>query len=207
MQIFDRRYRSQLDNSLCPILVHGTKWENDLLKEEKQLIAYRSQFFILKEGELYCIFHNNVIKRCMPRKYVRNYIKALVSSPSPTPGEGWGAKKLEADARRKPPSRWRCRKNTKATHERGGNLGTPKRPLGNAAWEHRADRERRGTRERTREHKGCLGAQSRSGTWKQPENATKIGKIIAQGVQANDNEARWQTLVVIGHVGEKTKDG
>ena len=58
-------------------MTQRTKWESHLPKEEKELIVYRSQFFILKDGELHRIFHNNVIKRCMPGKYVRNYIKTF----------------------------------------------------------------------------------------------------------------------------------
>jgi hypothetical protein len=37
-------------------LTHGTKWEDDLPYKEQQLIAHRSQFYILKEGELHRIF-------------------------------------------------------------------------------------------------------------------------------------------------------
>ena len=58
-------------------LTYGTQWESALPKDEKKLVAYCSQFFILKEGELYRIFHNNVMKKCMPRRYVRSYIKTL----------------------------------------------------------------------------------------------------------------------------------
>ena len=56
---------------------YRTPWVTCLPKAERELIAYRSQFFILKEGELHRIFHNNIIKKCMPGRYVRSYIKTL----------------------------------------------------------------------------------------------------------------------------------
>lgn len=48
-------------------LTQGTQWESDLREAEEKLIAYCRQFFILREGELHHIFHNNIIKRCIPR--------------------------------------------------------------------------------------------------------------------------------------------
>lgn len=51
------------------------QWERDLPEAEQELIAYRNQFFILKEGELHRNFLNNIIKRCIPGRYIRSYIK------------------------------------------------------------------------------------------------------------------------------------
>ena len=56
---------------------HGTPWVSSLPKEERKLIGYRSRFFILKEGKLHRIFHNNIIKICIPGRYMRSYIKTL----------------------------------------------------------------------------------------------------------------------------------
>ena len=56
---------------------HRTPWMTCLPTEKRRLIAYRSQFLILIEGELHHIFHNNVIKKCMLGRYVRSYIKTL----------------------------------------------------------------------------------------------------------------------------------
>ena len=42
---------------------YRTPWVTCLPKEERELITYRSQFFILKEGELHRIFHNKTIKK------------------------------------------------------------------------------------------------------------------------------------------------
>jgi hypothetical protein len=58
-------------------LTYGTPWVNSLPKEERKLIGYRSKFFILKEGELHRVFHNGIIKKCIPGRYVRSYIKTL----------------------------------------------------------------------------------------------------------------------------------
>ena len=56
---------------------YGTPWVSSLPLEERRLLAYRSQFFILKEGELHRMFHNSIIKKCIPGRYVRSYIKTL----------------------------------------------------------------------------------------------------------------------------------
>ena len=56
---------------------HRTTWTICLPKEERALLKYRSQFFILNEGELHRIFHNGTRKECMPGRYVRSYIKTL----------------------------------------------------------------------------------------------------------------------------------
>ena len=50
---------------------------NSLPLDERRLFAYRSRFFILKEGELHRIFHNNIIKKCISGRYVRSNIKTL----------------------------------------------------------------------------------------------------------------------------------
>ena len=62
--------------SYVQYLTQGTQWKGDLPKAKK-LMACCSQFIILTEGKLHCIFHNNIIKQCIPGKYVRSYIKTL----------------------------------------------------------------------------------------------------------------------------------
>ena len=58
-------------------LTYGTPWVSSLPEEKRKLIVYRSKFFILKEGELHRVCHNGIIKKCIPGRYVRSYIKTL----------------------------------------------------------------------------------------------------------------------------------
>lgn len=58
-------------------IIYGKRWKSPLPEKDRKLIKNRSQFFILKEGELHRIFHNNTTKKCIPENYVKNYIKTL----------------------------------------------------------------------------------------------------------------------------------